>query len=243
MVLLNTTRGAGMTRAGVGGGGMSGARRHGLVEHVLGHVSLRTGPTGCWCAAAGRGERAGVDHRARRLRGAAGRAAGRRRALDRANELPIHRVLLRRRPDLTAVVHAHPPAVVAYSLLDRRCCRVYGAYDNPRRRAGRRRGAVWPRAALIRTDALAEEWRPPSATGRCCCCAGTGWSASRAGRRRRRCRGGCCRRRGRTPGPHHARGAAGRRDPRAIDDADLAELPDLGAGFTVDTMWRHCCAA
>ena len=27
--------------------------------------------------------------------------------------------------------------------------------------------------------------------------------------------------------------------PRAIDDADLAELPDLGAGFTVETMWRH----
>ena len=27
--------------------------------------------------------------------------------------------------------------------------------------------------------------------------------------------------------------------PRAIDDADLAELPDLGAGFTVGTMWRH----
>jgi hypothetical protein len=27
--------------------------------------------------------------------------------------------------------------------------------------------------------------------------------------------------------------------PRAISDADLAALPDLGGGLVVDTMWRH----
>lgn len=35
-------------------------------------------------------------------------------------ELPFHKMVYERRPDLKAVLHAHPPALVAYSALDRK---------------------------------------------------------------------------------------------------------------------------
>ena len=54
------------------------------------------------------------------------------------NELPIHRVLLSRRPTVTAVVHAHPTA-----------------YDIPGARLAADGIPTWDRSALIRTDELA----------------------------------------------------------------------------------------
>ena len=91
----------------------------GLVEHVLGHISLRTGPDRLLVRCRGPRESGlawttGRDVREVPLDGPPDVAPW-----TVPNELPIHRVLLRRRPDATAVVHAHPPAVVAYSLLDR----------------------------------------------------------------------------------------------------------------------------
>ena len=47
-------------------------------------------------------------------------------------ELPIHTAILRARPAVTAVVHAHPPAVVAMSLADLAFQPIFGAYDIPR---------------------------------------------------------------------------------------------------------------
>ena len=35
-------------------------------------------------------------------------------------ELPFHKMVYEKRPDLKAVLHAHPPALVAYSALDKR---------------------------------------------------------------------------------------------------------------------------
>jgi ribulose-5-phosphate 4-epimerase/fuculose-1-phosphate aldolase len=99
---------------------------------------------------------------------------------------------------------------------------------------------VWPRAALIRTDALAEEMAtalggrpvvllrghglvsvsggpPETAVPRAVLQAVAVDTLART-----------------TLAVLQAGGT-----PRAIDDADLAELPDLGSGFTVETMWRH----
>src|SRR5689334_1977355 len=93
----------------------------GLVEHVLGHISVRVsrdellvrcrGPVEAGLAAT-----TADDVKLVPLQGDphGDRDLG---AWSVPNELPIHRVLLRRRPSVTAVVHAHPPAVVAWSLL------------------------------------------------------------------------------------------------------------------------------
>ena len=156
------------------------------------------------------------------------------------NELPIHRVLLRRRPDVTAVVHAHPPAVVAYSLLDRPLLPVYGAYDIPGAALAAGGVPVWPRAALIRTDELAEQMATALGDRPVLLLRGHGLVSVAGGAAD-------------TAVPQAVLQAlavdtlarttlavlqAGG-TPQAIDDADLAELPDLGAGFNVDTMWRH----
>ena len=115
----------------------------GLVEHVLGHVSLRTGPDRLLVRCRGPRESGlawttGRDVREVPLDGPPDVAPW---AVP--NELPIHRVLLRRRPDATAVVHAHPPAVVAYSLLDRPLLPIYGALVAVGARSlGRRWGAA-----------------------------------------------------------------------------------------------------
>ena len=212
----------------------------GLVEHVLGHISLRTGPDRLLVRCRGPRESGlawttGRDVREVPLDGPPEVAPW-----TVPNELPIHRVLLRRQPDVTAVVHAHPPAVVAYSLLDRPLLAVYGAYDIPGAALAAGGVPVWPRAALIRTDELAEQMATALGDRPVLLLRGHGL-VSVAG------------------GPADAAvpqavlqalavdtlarttlavlQAGG--TPRAIDDADLAELPDLGTGFTVDTMWQH----
>ena len=212
----------------------------GLVEHVLGHISLRTGPDRVLVRCRGPRESGlawttGRDVREVPLDGPPEVAPW-----TVPNELPIHRVLLRRRPDVTAVVHAHPPAVVAYSLLDRPLLPVYGAYDIPGAALAAGGVPVWPRAALIRTDELAEQMATALGDRPVLLLRGHGLVSVAGGPAD-------------TAVPQAVLQAlavdtlarttlavlqAGG-TPRAIDDADLAELPDLGAGFNVDTMWRH----
>jgi ribulose-5-phosphate 4-epimerase/fuculose-1-phosphate aldolase len=212
----------------------------GLVEHVLGHISLRTGP-----------DRMLVRCRGPRESGLAWTTARdvREVPLDGQpdvgpwtvpNELPIHRVLLRRRPDVTAVVHAHPPAAVAYSLLDRPLLPVYGAYDIPGAALAAGGVPVWPRAALIRTESLAEQMAAALGDRPVLLLRGHGLVSVAGGPAATAVAQAVLQALAvdtlaRTTLAVLQAGGT----PRSIDDADLAELPDLGAGFTVDTMWRH----
>jgi hypothetical protein len=81
----------------------------GLVEHVLGHVSVRTAHDELLVRCRGP-EEAGLtyttadDIRAIRMDG-----TGDLEDWTVPNELPIHTEIMRARPDVTAVVHAHPP--------------------------------------------------------------------------------------------------------------------------------------
>jgi 3,4-dihydroxyphthalate decarboxylase len=212
----------------------------GLVEHVLGHISVRVAPDRLLVRCRGPRER-GLAHTAARdvrvvpLDGAPDVAPW-----AAPNELPIHRVLLRRRPEVTAVVHAHPPAVVTHSLLDRPLVPLYGAYDIPGAALAAGGIPVWPRAALVRSDALAGELADALGDRPVVVLRGHGLVSVAPG----------------SPETAVARAvlqavavdtlarisldvlrAGG--TPAPISAADLAELPDLGTGFTVETMWRH----
>jgi len=212
----------------------------GLVEHVLGHVSLRTGPDRLLVRCRGPRESGLAWTTARDvcevpLDGPADVAPW-----TAPNELPIHRVLLRRRPDVTAVVHAHPPAVVAYSLLDRPLLPIYGAYDIPGAALAAGGVPVWPRAVLIRTDALAGEMATALGDRPVLLLRGHGLVSVAGGPAETALplavlQAVAVDTLARTTLAVLQAGGT----PRAIDDADLAELPDLGAGFTVETMWRH----
>jgi ribulose-5-phosphate 4-epimerase/fuculose-1-phosphate aldolase len=123
---------------------------NGLVEHVLGHIGVRVsgGELLVRCRGpieSGLASTTPVDVKRVPLYGH--RDLG---AWSVPNELPIHRVPMRQRADVTAVVHAHPPAVVTWSLLDQPLVPLYGAYDIPGARLaadGTRRGSARPLSA------------------------------------------------------------------------------------------------
>jgi ribulose-5-phosphate 4-epimerase/fuculose-1-phosphate aldolase len=212
----------------------------GLVEHVLGHISARVEPDHLLVRCRGP-EEAGLayttsdDVRSVWLDGRAELGAW-----TAPNELPIHTELMRRRPDVTAVVHAHPPAVVAASLLDQPLLPVHGAYDIPGARLAAGGIPQWDRSALVTTPELAAGMADALGDRPVVLLRGHGLVSVASG----------------PPATAVARAvlqaisvdtlarvtlavrAAGG-TPRPISDEDLAALPDLGGGFVVDTMWRH----
>jgi ribulose-5-phosphate 4-epimerase/fuculose-1-phosphate aldolase len=213
----------------------------GLVEHVLGHISARQGSEHLLVRCRGPRE-AGLAHtvpediRRVPMREPAGDLGG----WTAPNELPIHTEILRRRPETYAVVHAHPPAVVAASLLDEPLLPVYGAYDIPGARLAADGIPVWGRSALITDHELAGAMADALGDRPVVMLRGHGLVSVAGG------------------DPVTAvrtavlqavavdtlaritltvRQAGG--TPRPISDEDLAALPDLGGGFNVETMWRH----
>lgn len=214
----------------------------GLVEHILGHVGVRSG-TDLLIRCRGPRE-AGLAHTtAADIRRVPVNGPAEPSDWATPRELPIHTAILRARPEVTAVVHAHPPAVVTMSVADLPWRPIFGAYDIPAARLAAQGIPVWPRACLVDTtelgDALAEFLGArPVAVLR-----GHGLVSVAAG----------------PPEEAVARAvvqafavdtlasmtlavrAAGG-TPTPIGDEDLAALPDLGPDFNVTTMWRHLCA-
>jgi ribulose-5-phosphate 4-epimerase/fuculose-1-phosphate aldolase len=208
----------------------------GLVEHVLGHISVRV-PSGELL----------VRCRGPRESGLAFTTAEDIRVVPddlgewtAPNELPIHTGMMRRRPAVTAVVHAHPPAVVRWSLLDTPLVPLYGAYDIPGARLAAGGIPVWGRSALVRTDELAGELagaigdRPVGILrghGLVSVAEGEPATAVKLAVLQALAVDSLART------SLAVRAAGGR--PSPIGPEDLAELPDLGGGFNVETMWRY----
>jgi ribulose-5-phosphate 4-epimerase/fuculose-1-phosphate aldolase len=216
----------------------------GLAPNVLGHVSVRLADGDVLIRCRGPRERGlafttAEDARRMSLAG---------RPLDAGewsvpNEWPIHTAVLRRRPDVSAVVHAHPAAVVTMSLAGLPWLPIVGAYDIPAARIAAGGIPVWPRAVLVDSAELGDDLASCLADRPVAVLHGHGLVAVGTG------------------DPEHALAeavtnavavdslarmilavrAAGAA-PAPIADEDLAGLPDLGSGFTVETMWRHLVA-
>jgi ribulose-5-phosphate 4-epimerase/fuculose-1-phosphate aldolase len=151
------------------------------------------------------------------------------------NEFPIHAEILRHRPDVEVVVHAHSEYVVAADLAGLGIRPILGSYDIPGAHLVRYGLPVYQRSVLIRDRRLAGEMvralgdRPAvilRAHGFVC----TGTSVQQAVLRAisidRLARMSLM-----------VTAAGGRL--ADIPDEDFAELPDLGTGFNIDTGWRH----
>jgi 3,4-dihydroxyphthalate decarboxylase len=150
-------------------------------------------------------------------------------------ELPLHAEVLRRRPEVRAVVHAHPFAVVAADLAGHPIRPVLGAFDIPGAHLAAGGVPVHPRSVLVRNRDLAAEMVASMGDRPVVVLRGHGLTAT-----------------GELPAEAVLRalsvdtiarmtlavaGAGG--VPSAISNEDLAELPDLGSGFNQDTAWRH----
>jgi ribulose-5-phosphate 4-epimerase/fuculose-1-phosphate aldolase len=208
----------------------------GLVEGVLGHVSARVGDRMLIrCRGpAERGLRFTTSHDVRLvgLDGGDGELDG---GWAVPNELPIHGELLRARPRVGAVVHAHPPAVLLCGITGLPLRPVFGAYNIPATRMALEGVPVYPRSVLIRRPELAAEMLEAMGDRPACVLRGHGITVA---------------------GETVAQAVVtalnlnalatvtlelarlGRAVPE-IPPEDVAELPDLGSAFNDEAVWRY----
>lgn len=215
----------------------------GLVEDILGHISVRVDEDHALVRCRGpreRGLRFTTPHDVGLVELSSGAVVDDPTgSLAPPNELPIHTAVLRSRPDARCVVHAHPPSVVVASLAEFPLEPIYGAYDIPGTRMAADGIPVHPRAALIRTDDLAAEMVASLGSAPVLVLAGHGavsLGSTVAGAVLR------CLALDRLASIHLRVRQAGM-PPSRLSDEDLAELPDLGTGFNEATLWRHHLAA
>ena len=215
-----------------------GARQ--LVDGVLGHVSARAGE-GMLIRCRGPRER-GVartepaDVRLADL--AEGRHLEPGGGWDVPKEWPIHAALYQARPEVGAVVHAHPRAAVICSLAGLAPRPVIGSYNMPALRTALDGVPTYPRAILISRLELAREMLDAMGASRVCVLYGHGITAA-----------------GETV--EQATVAALNltellslivtlaqlaASPPPLPAADLAELPDLGSRLNDQLTWQSLVA-
>jgi len=214
----------------------------GLVEDILGHLSLRLDADRALLRCRGPHERGlrfttpadirVVDLDGRVLDDPTG-------AYQPPSEAPIHTETLRHRPDVHAVVHVHPPAVVVAALATLPLRPIFGSYDIPAARLAADGIPVHPRSVLIRRADLAGEMLASMGTASVCVLAGHGLVATGPTVEDAMLRALAVDRLARISLAVVQAGG----ELRPIPDADLAELPDLGASFNRDVLWRHHLAA
>lgn len=215
--------------------------RRGLVGGVLGHISARTGSD---------------DEYLIRCRGPRERGVGHTRPVDVRlvrhdgsfaedsagwsvpKEAPIHSVVLRSRPDVGAVVHAHPPYALLYGLAELVARPVFGAYNIPAMRLALDGIPVYDRPVLISRDELARDMLGAMGDKAVCILRGHGivsvGPTVRAAVVAAVNLNDVCS----VAVELRKMGA----DPPALGPQDLAELPNLGSAFDDDLAWQALVA-
>ena len=154
------------------------------------------------------------------------------------NELPIHVELMRARPEVGAVVHAHPPAALMAGLAGLRPRAVFGAYNIPALRLALAGVPTYERPVLISTAELGRELVAAMGDSDACVMRGHGIATVGASVEQATVLAtvlevllGIT--------VELARLGA---EPPELNDCDLAELPDLGATFNDEMTWRTLVA-
>lgn len=211
----------------------------GLADGILGHISARVGAERLLVRCRGPRERGLLHDPGRHPPGGPRRAARRpgrtRGRLASAQRTSLHTEVLRTRTDVDTVVHAHPPAVVAADLAGLRIRPIIGAYDIPGTRLAAGGVPVYPRGVLVRDRRLAAEMvaalgSRPVVVLRGHGLTSTGQSVQEAVLRAVSVDGIA------RLSLDVAQAGGVLTD---LPDEDLAELPDLGGTFNLDTAWRH----
>jgi ribulose-5-phosphate 4-epimerase/fuculose-1-phosphate aldolase len=155
------------------------------------------------------------------------------------NELPIHGETLRRRPDVNAVVHAHPPDVVLCSIAELPLRPIVGAFNIPAMRLAERGLPTFPYYGLVRDARRGEQMVAAMKGANAVVLHGHGLTTASP------TLGGAVvtalnvnvLARLTVSLAHMGRAAA------EVPEADRRELPDLGTGFNDELVWRHHLAA
>jgi ribulose-5-phosphate 4-epimerase/fuculose-1-phosphate aldolase len=215
------------------------AAARGLVDGILGHLSLRVDDEHLLIRCRSDTD-AGVaftrpgDVRLIKFDGSAG-ADGELDGYRVPNELPIHVETMLADPGHRAVVHLHPPAVVAADLAGVQIRPIYGAYDIPGARLARDGVPVYERAVLIRNSALGKEMVAAMRGRPVVICRGHGITSAAATVQQAVLQAISLNELARMSLRVRASGGT----LRDIDERDWDDLPDLGSAFTADAAWRH----
>lgn len=237
----------GKTDPGPPGGPGPGARRtvalacrilahRGLAEDVLGHVSVRVGEGQMMVRCRGPEDRGLLftteqDIRLVDLDGHGELDGG----FAVPNELPIHAEVLRARPEVSAVVHAHPPSVLIAGLADVALRPVFGAYNIPALRMALDGVPVYPRGVLIRRPDLAREMVEAMGDSPVCVLRGHGVTTVGDSVEQAVVRALNLDVLARVSVELARLGG----DVKDLPAADVGELPDLGSAFNDLSVWRH----
>lgn len=210
-----------------------------LAPGYLGHVSLRVDAQRVLVRCRGPRERglaatSAQDVHLVTLDGEPG-APGELQGWSPPNELPLHTEVLRSRPEVAAVVHAHPEAVVAADLAGLGIRPIVGAFDMPGAKLAHAGVPVYPRAVLVRNRTLAAEMLAAMGNRPVVLLRGHGLTSAGAGVPEAVLNALSVDRIAQLS--LTVASAGGRL--RDLPEADMAELPDLGGAFNLDTAWRH----
>lgn len=209
----------------------------GLVEGTLGHVSARVGEDRMLIRCRGANERGLLFTELDdiRLTDLAGSQIDPEGAHQVPNELPIHGELLRARPEVNAVVHAHPPAVLICGVAGLELRPVFGAYNIPAMRMALEGIAVYPRSVLIRRPELAHEMMAAMGDRPVCVLKGHGVTVTGASVEQAVVR--ALNLNALAAVTLEIARSGGHAEP--IPPEDVAELPDLGSAFNDLAVWRY----
>jgi 3,4-dihydroxyphthalate decarboxylase len=207
----------------------------GLVEDVLGHVSARVGDDQLLVRCRGRQERGLAFTTPADIRLVAFSGAEPGDGYTVPNELPIHVETMRADPSVGAVVHAHPPTVIAADLAGVPLLPLVGAYNIPAARLAADGIPVYPRAVLIRTPELGAEMVAAMDGRPVCVLRGHGLTTTGVTIEQAVVRALAIDSLARLATSVVAFGGT----VCSLPADDLASLPDLGAAFNDDLVWRH----
>lgn len=208
----------------------------GLAQDVLGHISLRVGADELLVRCRGPHEQGLLFTTPDDIHLV--RFDGRNqvpRGYTMPSELPIHVEVMRARPYVEAVVHAHPQAVVTADLAGLRLRPIIGAYNIPAMRMAYDGIPVYPRSVLISRAELAVEMLAAMDSAPVCVLRGHGLTATGVSIAQAVIRALNVEALARVIlGVAQAGGV-----PPSVPEADIAELPDLGSTLNEEHLWRY----
>jgi 3,4-dihydroxyphthalate decarboxylase len=212
----------------------------GLATGILGHISLRIDDRRLLVRCRGPRERGlafteDADIRLVDLDGESGAAGELDGGYWVPKELALHTEVLRTRSDVDAVVHAHPPDVVAADLANIAIRPIVGAFDIPGAHLAAGGVPVYPRSVLVHDERLAREMVAAMGERPVVVLRGHGLTSAATSVEQAVLQALSV---DRLAGLSLRIVAAGG-NLQELPAADMAELPDIGAGFNTSTAWRH----
>lgn len=211
----------------------------GLVEGTLGHVSVRVPGTEDEMLIRCRGEEErGVRYtrkEAIRRVDLDGRGPDLGTRYEVPKEHPIHGETLKARPEVSSVIHAHPPAALICGITDLELRPIFGAFNMPAARMALDGVPVFPRSFLISRPELAAPLLETMGEKHVCVMRGhgvtvTGQTVEEATVRALNLN---------TLAKVTLEAARTGRHVPDISPEDAAELPDLGSTFDTKWVWRY----